>query len=291
MWAMAQQVADTLQPASVLPILRAVSDTAVSRKPEAVALPVSPYQRMLDSNFYNHPLLATKLPPVSTSIIPRNAPNRDYYFYLLVAVCLLLAFLRFFYERYFNNLFRVFFNTSLRQSQLTDQLLQARLISGIFNLFFVVTAGLYVYFLLLHFGWVSARQAAMVMGVSVLAIGAIYSVKYFTLKTSGWLTGYSEVAGTYLFVIFLINKILGVLLFPLVVVLAFAAPKVQATVAVLSLLLIGIMFLLRFVRSYGLLRHKIKVSWFHFLLFIIGIEILPILLLYKGLLILLNKNI
>jgi hypothetical protein len=217
------------------------------------------------------------------------ATYTDLIFYIILSTLLLLAFLRFFYTRYFNNLFRVFFNTSLRQSQLTDQLLQAQLASMLFNLFFVVTGGLYSYFLLLYYKWVTTENAVLVISACTFTLAFIYLIKYLTLKFTGWLTGNKEVANTYLFIIFLINKILSVILMPFVIVMAFAMPGLQSFAAVLSLLIVVLMFLLRFLRSFGLLQHKIKVSWLHFLLFIAGVELLPILLIYKGMVIMLTK--
>jgi hypothetical protein len=49
--------------------------------------------------------------------------------------------------------------------------------------------------------------------------------------------------------------------------------------------------LLRFFRSYGLLQNQLKISRFHFMLYITGIEILPLLLIYKGLMVYLSKNL
>jgi len=56
----------------------------------------------------------------------------------------------------------------------------------------------------------------------------------------------------------------------------------------ISLLMIGLLLLLRFFRSHGLLQKQLKVSGFHFFLYIAGTEILPLLLIYKGLLILVS---
>jgi len=192
--------------------------------------------------------------------------------------------------RYFNNLFRVFFNTSLRQSQLTDQLLQSKLASMLFNMFFTVTGGLYIYLLLLHYQWISADNKLFFISACVIILAIIYAIKFITLKFTGWLTGNKDIANTYLFIIFLINKIISVLLLPFVIVMAFASTEIKIAAVVVSTLLVILMFLLRFIRSFGLLQHRIKVSWFHFLIFIVGIELLPILLIYKGLVIFLNKN-
>ncbi len=214
----------------------------------------------------------------------------DILFYLLVALVLFFAFLRFLYQRYFNNMFRVFFNTSLRQGQLTDQLLQSKQVSLFYNALFILTGGFYIYFLLAHFKWIGHTTPVMAIGICTLSLAFIYFIKYSSLVFTGWITGYSAAANTYLFIIFLINKILGVLLIPFVIVIAFGREFLQYPAVLVSLLLIGLMFLLRFLRSYGLLRKDIKVSRFHFFIYILGVEVLPLLLIYKSLMVLFGKN-
>lgn len=271
-------------------------DTASIKKDSSVvammpAKKVSAYQLTIEKALQQSKYLNSSATPVVRVSSERIQPFDDILFYLLLVVILFLAFLRFFFERYFNNLFRVFFNTSLRQSQLTDQLLQAKQVSLFFNILFTVTEGLYIYFLLRHFGWIANGNIIGNIGVCVVAVALIYFGKYISLKFTGWLTGYSDAANTYLFVIFLINKILGILLIPFIVVIAFGADFLQYPAVLVSLLMIGLMFLLRFLRSYGLLRKEIKVSRFHFFIYIAGVELMPLLLIYKSLMVLFGKNL
>ncbi len=244
-------------------------------------------ERALQHNHY----LNTKAAPVAK--VSRLMPPlfNDILFYIVLVLLLFLGFLRFLYERYFNNMFRVFFNTSLRQSQLTDQLLQAKQVSLFYNILFVLTGGLYIYFLLTHFNWMDKNTPLMMIGICTMCLAVVYFFKYVSLRFTGWITGYNEAANTYLFIIFLINKILGVLLIPFVVVIAFGREFLQYPAVLVSLIIISIMFLLRFFRSYGLLRKDIKVSRFHFFIYILGVEVLPLLLIYKSLVVLFGKNI
>lgn len=216
---------------------------------------------------------------------------QDSFFYLLAAIAAILGFFRFFYTRYFNNLFRVFFNASLRQSQLTDQLLQAKLPSLLFNILFVLSGGVYIYFLLRYYNWIQPLRFWLMIFYCTLSLGIIYLVKFISLKFTGWLTGYKEITNTYIFIIFLINKILGVLLIPFTVIIAFSIPTLVTVSVVISLLLIVLMFILRFFRSYGLLQNQLKISGVHFFLYVAGIEILPVLLIYRGLILLLSKSL
>ena len=235
-------------------------------------------------------LLNTAASPVAPFIKLRHGAAKDAFFYLLAGLLLLLGIARVLYSRYFTNLFRVFFNTSLRQSQLTDQLLQARLPSLVFNLFFIICGGIYVYFLLMQKGLLAGYNPWLFIAASVGLLGVLYGVKYCTLKFTGWVTGYKEQTNTYIFIVFLINKIIGVALVPFVILIAFASGEVMNVAVIASLFMIVLMLLLRFFRSYGLLQHQLKVSRFHFFLYITGIEVLPLLLIYKGLVLLLSKN-
>ena len=199
---------------------------------------------LADSRFLN----STGKPVAMVSQI-RKPLVQDKFFYLIAIIGLMVGFLRFFYTRYFNNLFRVFFNASLRQSQLTDQLLQAKLPSLFFNILFVISGGVYVYLLLHHKNLISIQNFWSELLYCTLSLGIIYFIKFITLKFTGWLTGYTNVTNTYVFIIFLINKILGILLVPFTVIIAFSLPELAAASVIISLLLIGLMLLLRFFRS------------------------------------------
>lgn len=219
--------------------------------------------------------------PVSLAAKQKTKNGKEFLFYLLGIVILLLALFKVFYTRYFNNIFRVFFNTSLRQNQLTDLLLQAKLPSLIFNIFFVISAGLYAWLLLDHYHLLKESNNYIFIALSILFVGIIYFGKFLLLKLIGWISGMGAATDQYIFVIFLINKIIGILLIPFIILLAFAPSNWLTAIIILSFCVIGILFLLRYLRSYGLLQNQLKINRFHFLLYIIGMELLPILLIYK----------
>ena len=118
----------------------------------------------------------------------------------------------------------------------------------------------------------------------------VYLVKFLVLSFAGWITGYEEEAGIYIFNIFLINKIWGISLLPFVVIMAFAEKKITAIALLVSLIVIGLLLLMRFVRSYGLLQHRLSFKLFHFLLYVFSLEVLPVMLIYKSIVIFLKVN-
>ena len=266
-------------------------DSITVLKKDTVVSNAENYYNKLQDALKKSSFLNTSGTAIVTVNQEKTRSNSDQVFYFLLALVIFLSFLRFFFSRYFFNLFRVFFNTSLRQGQLTDQLLQAKQASMFFNLLFFFTAGVYIYFLMLHFNWINQKDNLGIMLICAAGIAIIYFLKYINMKFTGWLTGHNTAANTYLFIIFLINKILGILLIPFVIVIAFSPDYLKKAAVLISLLMVGVMFLLRFLRSFSLLHHQIKVSRFHFFVYIIGIELLPVLLIYKGVTILLNKNL
>jgi hypothetical protein len=247
----------------------------------------SAFNKMLEANQF----LNTSTKPVAWVIQEKKRIPKDRLFYLIAIIVSLLAFLRFVYTRYFNNLFRFFFNASLRQSQLIEQLLQAKLPSLLFNMLFVFSGGLYIYLLLMYNHWIDNLDFWQILAYCTVSLGLIYLIKFFTIKFTGWLTGLTEVMNNYVFIIFLFNKVIGIFLLPFIVIIAFSMPALANSAVIGSLLLIGILFLIRFFRSYALLQNQLKLSQFHFLMYVVGVEIIPVLIVYKGLVVLLSKNL
>jgi hypothetical protein len=208
----------------------------------------------------------------------KNFTGKEWLFYYFIFMLLMFGLLRRAFSKYFNDLFRVFFKTTLKQRQVREQLLQSPLPSIMMNIFFVLVAGMYINYLLTYFHLSVHEDFWFQYVYCTAAIGAIYMVKYAGLKVAGWLFHVQEAADSYIFIVFIINKMMGM------VFLAFSTPKVFDFVINLSWVLLAILLLYRFILSYGAARNEIKLNSFHFILYIIGFEIIPLLLIYKMLL-------
>lgn len=210
--------------------------------------------------------------------------GKEYLFYYLVFLLILFGLLRTVFAKYFYDLFRVFFKTTLKQRQTQEQLLQSPLPSVFMNGFFVLSAGLYVAFLLQYFQLSIAENFWLQYLYCGVAIASIYIVKFIGLKITGWLFNVSTATDAYIFIVFIINKTLGVFLLPFLLLLAFATDPLYSTAMIFSWFGIGLLLLYRFILSYAAVRKEVKLNSFHFLLYIIGFEVVPLLLIYKLLL-------
>ncbi|MBI1343008.1 MAG: DUF4271 domain-containing protein [Terrimonas sp.] len=219
----------------------------------------------------------------------KDAPKRAYYgkdtfFYVFIALILIIGLLRQFFPKYFNDFSRIFFRRTLKQRQLYEQIIQTPVPSLLLNIFFFITAGIYVSYLLNYFGlqkidnfWIQTFYASM--GVAI-----IYLAKFSSLKLAGWLFNLSSQTDDYTFIVFMINKAIGIFLLPCLILIIFCKPGLSNSVLTLSWLGIGFMFLYRLYLSFQIARNRVSVNLFHFLLYILAFEIIPLLLIYKLLL-------
>jgi len=240
--------------------------------------------RAIDTSTYRaiswSPYLPLGAPPVYMLSQEKRHEEKDDLFYLMTGVVLLTACIRLLFPRYFQNLFRLFFQTSFRQKQTRDQLVQDHLASLLMNFLFIVTGGIYLALVAGNQGWVHVSFWWLILYSSAL-LAVVYLGKYLFLLFSGWVFQVKNAAGTYIFVVFLINKILGVLLVPFLIVVAFSTPMMVSAALTVSLILAVLMLAYRYIASVGTIRRDLKVSALHFFLYLCTVEVLPLLLIYK----------
>lgn len=220
----------------------------------------------------------------------RKINGKEYLFYLLTALFILFAVLRRAFPKYFSDLFRLFFKTTLKQKQLRDQLMQTPLPSLLFNAFFVISGGLYITFLLRHFSINPLGSFWLTFLYACTGLAACYFVKFAGLKICGWLFSMDEAADSYIFIVFIVNKMVGILLLPVLLVLAFSTGDFYQAGLAFSWCLVGGLLLYRFILTFGAIRNQVRLNLFHFFLYICAFEIAPLLLVYKALLIFFNQT-
>jgi hypothetical protein len=91
-------------------------------------------------------------------------------------------------------------------------------------------------------------------------------------------------AAAYIFIVFIINKVIGIFLLPVNILLAFIDEPFFSTVLVLSWVGIGVLFLYRFILGYSAIRNEVRFNLFHFFLYLCAFEAAPLLLIYRLLL-------
>jgi len=206
--------------------------------------------------------------------------DKDWLLYLIVGIILIYGFVNNVYPQYFPKLFSQFSQSSLRMLQNREQLLHNNFASLLLNLCFILSFALMASLLIFnrHLLPISFWEGYLYV---CLFFTSLYLGKFICLEIAGAIFSTKELVKTYLFVVFMINKVLGILLLPFILILAFAKPfyfpGAIAGAAGLSVLL----FLYRYLFSLTSVRNKLHISSFHFFLYLCAFEILPLMILYK----------
>ena len=277
---------DTAQRAAVAAVnpadtaKKAADTLAAAPKPK----PVSYYDLYMQKIAGTNMFLKAGKPVYKDVNVVRPFKNMDWLVYVVGGVLLLIAIIRLSYMKYFTDLFRAFLNPTLSQRQLKDQLSQSPFPNFLFNAFFIISLGMYLYLVLYRKQVFPQAEPWMLIPGLIALVGIVYGTKYVVLRFCGWLFGNAELADAYIFILYLINKILGVLLVPFVVILAFCSAEIAQTFLYISIFFIILLVIYRYIRSYSLVKQYLSFSKLHFFLYLCAFEVAPVLILTKVLL-------
>jgi hypothetical protein len=283
MWLAAPAQTDTARRSDSLRTdsVRPRQDTLFQKPIDTSVVLVPVPSLLLDSALYNRQPYFSFTNPASRLISRREWEGKESLFYTTILLLIFFALVRNNFSRYATDLFSLFFRTTIKQRQIKEQLMQAPLPSLLLNILFFVTGALFINLLLTYYGLGRAFNFWLLFLYAVAGLVAIYLIKFITLKLCGWLFRMSDVTDSYTFIVFTTNKIIGIALLPFVILLAFTSGPFQQGVLTLSIVIVVALFLYRFYLSFATIERQLNISFFHFLLYLIGLEIVPLLLINK----------
>jgi hypothetical protein len=226
--------------------------------------------------FMTHPYLPMQTKPSFRINELRIVPSFEGRFYLIIGMLFYLAFIKVTFPKYFSNLFQLIFQSPIRQKQTREQLQQNNLASLFSNILFILNASIFVSLLAVKNVWVDLSLYTCI-AYSAIGFTALYLFKFLFLWLSGWLFSQGEAIGNYSFIVFLTNKVMGVFLIPAILLLSFSPASVQDFAYNSAIIIISILFVYRYLISFSIVRASLKVSAFHFFLYLCTCEVLPML--------------
>jgi hypothetical protein len=268
------------------------SDSVRPEQPDQLIFEKIPPYRGIQDALRDHPFFNFYGSRVALTIQEKKVNNKDSLFYFMCGLLLYYGLCRLFFGKYLNNLMALFFRVTMRQQQLRDQLLQSPLPSLFLNILFLVTGGLYLTFVAGYYDFTVDHVTSrwILLGWCSGLIMAIYMGKFIVLKITGWVFNVKAATDTYIFIVFLVNKMIGIFLLPVLVFMAFADPPLFSVILTLSYVMLLFFFIYRFIISYRPIRNEIKVNRFHFFIYLCAFEVAPLLLIYKVLLIFVERS-
>jgi hypothetical protein len=267
------------------------SDIPVASVLKGPAIPApQPSMRGFHNALRNHPYYNFYGQGVKITEQLKKASRDESMFYFLAALLFYFGFIRIVFMKYLDNLNTLFMRVSMRQQQIRDQVLQSPLPSLMLNILFIISTGLFLSYVADFHNIVPGMNRWLLLFYCCLLLTAIYMGKFIMLKMIGWMFNIRIATDTYIFIVFLVNKMMGIYLLPVLLLMAFAKPPFLTVLITLTYVFIVILFIYRFIIAYRPVRNEIKLSRFHFFIYLCAFEIAPLLLIYKVLLIFVERS-
>jgi hypothetical protein len=149
------------------------------------------------------------------------------------------------------------------------------------NIVFAINGGLFIFFIIQHFGYVQIYPNYIIsILIYSMSLIVIYNIKTFVCTLLGYVFKVQDEFSEYTHNINLFNKNIGLFLFPIIILFPYVNVTISHIVIYVGILVIMLMFVLRTIRGFQIIMRK-GISLFYLILYLCAIEILPVLLAVK----------
>ena len=221
--------------------------------------------------------------PIHRGPISRPELSPDWLFPVMLLIVVVFAWMRLFYSRYFNQMIAALFNNNLTGQIVRDENILVQRATVYLTLLFYLIASLFLYELSFRLDWnisFAGNGFPRFLFFTIL-VSFVYALKFLILKCCGWLFDHDREFSSYLFNIFIINNALGMLLFPLIIILAFNRTINPVWLFNGSLVLISLGYVYRLARGILIGLRSPGVRLQYLFLYLCALELAPLLLLLR----------
>jgi hypothetical protein len=212
--------------------------------------------------------------------IPHWNHSPDWFVYLFLGTFVIFVFVKQSAKKYFSLLFQSITSYLASARMFREQNISLVQGSAVMELFYLLVMALFGYQVLHQFGisfpFPDFFEFLICFGVLFL----FFQVKIMIYKLLGFVSGTNTETREYLFNIQNHNKVLGILLWPLVALIAWLPFRNSWIFILTGLLLTAIIYLIYLFRGAKIIIKK-QYSMFYLFLYLCTLEILPLLLLFK----------
>ncbi|UCG26762.1 MAG: DUF4271 domain-containing protein [Bacteroidales bacterium] len=207
--------------------------------------------------------------------------TNDWLLGVLIVSFVIFAWIRLFYNKFLTPTLVSVFNQQTSYNLFRDKSSLSSRVSYGLNLIFYINTALFIFLALSHKGigianWRGFRAFLLFSALLVL----IYSAKYIVCSLVGFISLSQSVFSEYLHNVFLYNRNIGLFLFPILIGMVYMSDILLPLFFYTGIFLIVGLYILRLIRGIQIFIRK-GVSIFYMILYLCGLEILPILVFFK----------
>ncbi|GIV33586.1 MAG: hypothetical protein KatS3mg031_1121 [Chitinophagales bacterium] len=214
-------------------------------------------------------------------IYPRQLTSPSPWLFVLFLVQLaLIAVLRVFYTRDFEELFRSLANANVSHQLYRQEGKNMSVPAILLNINFVLSGGIYLHEVVREEVFMQESYLLNLL-FSIWLVIVLYSARYAFLKFISWVFPFGKELDQYNFNFYLHLKAAGVFLVPLNLIIVYFPYKVFP-VSMLSGLILIVAVLLAYGRGWNIASDIIRRNKFHFIIYLCTLEVAPVSILLKA---------
>lgn len=241
-----------------------------------------PDESYTDNTIYTDIYKGYALKPVNKYPVPRQNVTPDWFFPLIILILATFAWIRVYYNRFFVQMIQAFLNNNLANQIVRDENIFIQRASVYLSILFNLIGALLLYLVSVHYEW---SLGGIGTGFNrfvlfLILITAAYAIKFLIIKICGWLFEQEREMATYIFQIFLINNVLGIILLPFICLLAYNESISSAWLIVLPLVFAALAFCWRIFRGLQI-GIGASSSPLYLFLYLCTLEIAPLMVLLR----------
>jgi hypothetical protein len=207
--------------------------------------------------------------------------NPDWLIGIIIGLLIVLASLKLFFNKFFDQVLVALWNFQLGSKFLRDQGIFSRRVGLVLNINFILIFGLFIYLVLNHFNiYPFPLKPILVYLIYTSIIAIILLIRYILTVLAGLVFNQQTLFREYLYQILVIYKNLGIFFIPVVFCIAYIQENLRIYVIIFALVLIAMAYIFRFIKGFQIIIKK-DIKIFYLILYLCTLEILPVLFYYK----------
>ncbi len=215
------------------------------------------------------------------TILNKDNYSKNFNFWVLMALLLILALLLRNARSAIKSSYNGFINNSTLRLLLNENGSYGTLDFVQMNIFYWLGLGFFVFQLLSHFDVKIHSSQFISLLICMVSTITLMVLKHLVLILIGSVYPLDKEMKSYSFIILVTGVLLGLILLPLNLIIAFSTGEFQEYTIYITLGIIASLYLVRSIKAILINANAILSYVFHFLLYLCAIETSPILILYR----------
>jgi len=261
------------------PHLAARDTLKENKSPEESIDHSNPFEiKHVPANYAIRDTLLVKKPIPITS---KKTANPNFLFVTISILLLFLTMLVVLNRSLLANIYRAILSDTFLKSVYRFQNNSQTLSYGLFYLFFILNAGLFLFLLLKQMKVDYFSSDPILFFVCVGIIASVYLVRHLVLKIIGVIFPVTKEVGYFNFTILAFNIFLGIALLPINGLISFSGDYIATLCLYIGVIIFVILYSIRQLRGMLLAANFLTYQKFHFIIYLCTVEIAPVIILAK----------